>query len=173
MRPAVATSKRLILIEVDAWRAVIESRCMARESGGILLGCRHRGGVYVNQFIEVPDPQAHATRYRRLHRSASKALKAIIETLPQHSSLGYVGEWHTHSAPVGPSSFDRRQVRRISRRADAEIALVVAAHGPNSGEWTALGICAHRGRTRLATVEQTDLTPPDNVTETDQLWSPP
>ena len=171
MRTAVATSRRLILVDADAWRTVIESRCAARESGGILLGCRHRDGIYVNQFIEVPDPQAQAASYLRLHRPASNALKAVLKTLPQHSPHGYVGEWHTHPAPVGPSGIDRRQARRISRRADDEIALVVAAHNPNSGEWKAFGICAHLGRTRLATVEQTDLAPPDNVTETDQQRS--
>lgn len=166
----MAKRRRRILIDADAWQCAIESRCTTRESGGILLGCRHRDGVYVNQFIEVPAPEAHVTSYLRLHGSASDALDAVLETLPPHSPLGYVGEWHTHPAPVGPSSIDRRQARRISRRVVDEIALVVAAHSPDAGEWSAFGICALRGRTRLATVEQTDLTPPRDATEINQLW---
>lgn len=173
MRPNVARLHRLILTNADAWRAVVESRCTARESGGILLGCRHRDGIYVSQFIEVPDPQANATSYLRLHQSASEALKAALKSLPQQSSLGYVGEWHSHTAPVGPSSTDRRQLRRISRRVADEIAFVVVAHGPDAGKWTALGMCAHRGSTRPATVEQTDVTPPQILTKATQLWSAP
>lgn len=169
----MARQNRLVLTETDAWRAVVESRCTARESGGLLLGCRHRDGIYVSQFIEVPDRQAHATGYRRLHPAASEALKAAVKSLPPNSSLGYVGEWHTHLSPLGPSAFDRRQLRRISRRVADEIALVIAAHGPGEDEWTAHGMCAHRGRTRLATVEQIDLVPRHTLTKANQRWSAP
>lgn len=146
-----------ILIAASAWHLVTASRCTSRESGGILLGIRHRDGVHVSRFLEVPDPQARSTGYRRLHGPASAALRAALDAQPSDSSLGYVGEWHTHPQPLGPSGVDRRQIKRISKRTTGVIALVVVARSPQISEWTPIGICAHQGRVLAATTEITTL----------------
>lgn len=144
-----------ILVSSDGWASALKAakRDPRHETGGILLGCRQPDGLYVAQVIEVPDNQAHHASYRRRHREAQTALGHVIEGLPVDTPLGYVGEWHTHPAPVGPSCTDRCELKRFSRRAGGQIGMIVLAHDPRTGHWTPCGLCALDGRLTQAQVQ--------------------
>lgn len=151
----MTTDRRTIDIVGPAWADVIRCAGVApmRETGGILLGWRHATGVHVEQALEVPDRQAGHTWYRRRHAPAEAALAAILDQLPEGSDLGYVGEWHTHPAPVGPSFCDRRELRRISGKTTNEVALLVVAYDKGASMWTPVGLTAHRRRIHQADVD--------------------
>ncbi len=114
------------------------------EIGGILLGWRHERGIYIKELIEIPDEEATPTRYRRRHARAEKSLVGRLAALPVTAPEGYVGEWHTHLAPRGPSLMDRCELRRISLRSHHPVGLVVFCRRNN--QWTAVGVSARRGR---------------------------
>lgn len=126
-----------------------------RETGGILLGWRHPGGIHVEQALEVPDREAGHTWYRRRHAPAEAALAAALDQLPEESDIGYVGEWHSHPAPIGPSFSDRRELRRISSNTRHEVALIVAAHDPAAATWAPYGLIGRRRRVRQTGVHIT------------------
>lgn len=144
-----------IVVEPAGWQTITDaaSEQSELETGGILLGWRHRSGIYVCDAMEVPDRKASRAQYVRLHSSASEFLGRFLDTLPAESPIGYVGEWHTHPAPQGPSRTDRRQLKRISQHLHDDIALIVAMHDPHSGMWGPQGLCARAGRARTAHID--------------------
>ena len=146
-----------IVVEPTCWSTIIDSADLqaGSETGGILLGWRHSTGVYVCDVIEVPDRRASRNQYVRRHGLASESLNRFLDTLPARSPVGYVGEWHTHPAPQGPSRTDRRQLKGISRHLHDYIALIVASHDPRSGVWKPQGLCARAGRVKPAHIDIT------------------
>lgn len=158
-----------IVIEPECWDAIITaaSQRTEKETGGILLGWRHSTGIYVCEAIEIPDRRATRTEYMRRHGPATESLEHFLATLPERSPIGYVGEWHTHLAPQGPSRTDRKQLKRISQHLGDDLALVVAAHDPRSDRWTPQGLCARVGRARPADIDISP-TQPDPTTRGDQ-----
>lgn len=151
----MTTDNRTIDLTRSAWAELVQRAGVdpLRETGGILLGWRHKGGIHVEQTIEVLDRQAGHTWYRRRHAPAEAALAAVLEHVPENSALGYVGEWHTHPARVGPSFHDRRELRRISGKTTHEVALLVAAHEKDSSTWVPVGLTALGSRIRAAVVD--------------------
>ncbi|MBW3537198.1 MAG: Mov34/MPN/PAD-1 family protein [Actinobacteria bacterium] len=137
-----------LLVEVHAWETATAAACNEpmRETGGVLLGWRHDAGVYVCDVLVVTDRHASHTFYRRRHEPASIALEDVLASQPDGSPLGYVGEWHTHPAPTGPSWIDRREIRRISKQTAATVALLVCAFNARARTWTPVGVLAHGGR---------------------------
>ena len=57
--------------------------------------------------------------------------------------VGYVGEWHTHSADAGPSKTDLRALAATARLAEGPLALIVVA-GPDAQTATVYGAVAVR-----------------------------
>ena len=152
-----------IVVETSSWQCAAEvaSKYDGRETGGILLGWRHSAGVFVSDFIEVPDQQSTRHTYMRKHTLATERLETATRDLPKGSPVGYVGEWHTHSRLQGPSRTDRRELRRISRDRPASVALLIVCYDSRTGQWTPVGLCARAGRVRPAVIE---LRPPKNCT---------
>ncbi len=150
-----------IVVEPTCWATITDSASLQaeRETGGVLLGWRHSAGVYVCDAIEIPDRRAGRSQYVRRHGPASESLNRSLDTLPAPSPVGYVGEWHTHPAPHGPSRTDRKQLRGISRRLHDDIALIVASHDPRSGVWEPQGLCARAGRVEPAHIHITPAQP--------------
>lgn len=95
------------------------------ETGGILLGFRTRDLVVVTRTLTVPDPISSRSGYLRHHRRAQARLVAGRGDAPP--VVGYVGEWHTHPADVGPSRTDLRALEAVARLSDGPVALVVLA----------------------------------------------
>jgi integrative and conjugative element protein (TIGR02256 family) len=98
-----------------------------RETGGLLLGWWEGMMPIVADVIEVPDPRATRTRWTRHEQSAASALEAAL-TSPRDPNLGYVGEWHSHPADLGPSSRDISELRSISRQYPNALVLAVVRY---------------------------------------------
>ncbi|MFP5321568.1 MAG: Mov34/MPN/PAD-1 family protein, partial [Acidimicrobiia bacterium] len=150
----MSTDDRTIDVAEPAWAELVEHASVdpMRETGGILLGWRQPNGIHVEQALEISDRQAGHTWYRRRHAPAEAALAAVLEQVPKDSDLGYVGEWHTHPAPVGPSFCDRRELRRISGKTTHEVALLVVAYDRGTSTWVPVGLTALRRCVRTADV---------------------
>lgn len=143
-----------LLVESAAWETILGAagEDAMRETGGVLLGWRHDRGVYVHEALVVPDSHAKHTFYRRRHKPATEALDAAFAALPDASPIGYVGEWHSHPAPTGPSWVDRFEMRRISRHTKAAVGLLVCTYDAKKDVFTPVGIIAGRGRIMRAKV---------------------
>lgn len=146
---------RRIGLAAAAWERLVDRASVnaMQETGGILLGWRRDDGVHIEQVIEVSDRNAGHTRYRRRHAPAQAALAEALACLPADTHVGYVGEWHSHPALVGPSFLDRCELRRISGKTGNEVALLVGAHDQRTGGWTPFGLTAARRRIRQGRVD--------------------
>jgi integrative and conjugative element protein (TIGR02256 family) len=97
------------------------------ETGGLLLGWWEGHVPVVAAWVEVPDSAARRDRWSRNERAAAAALSAARRSYPPH--IGYVGDWHSHPADVGPSQADLRAIRRVSRQYEDAVALAVVRRG--------------------------------------------
>ena len=101
----------------------------------------------------MPDGRSTHFSYMRRHAAAAQHLTDALDSLPEGSPEGYVGEWHTHPAPQGPSRTDRNQLKQISKQCQATVALIVLAHDPATGQWEPRGLCGRSGGAGLALIE--------------------
>lgn len=106
---------------------------LPRETGGLLLGHYGPAGLCVTDAIVVPDPRATRIRYRRDAAAAARILRDQMRS-DTTGLLGYLGEWHSHPLPVGPSELDRRAALWLAAEGGHEVALLVLALGPRG--WT-------------------------------------
>lgn len=83
------------------------------ETGGILVGRFQPDGVLV-EYIVGPGPEAMHTRsgFRRDGVYAQRELDRVYGQLA--GTVDYVGEWHSHPFPVGPSPRDARSMRWVA-----------------------------------------------------------
>ena len=144
-----------IVVDFSAWSTATTAaaRQPGCETGGVLLGWRNGAGVCVSEFIEVPDLRSTRSSYLRSHAAATQRLQDLLGGLPEGSPEGYVGEWHTHLAPHGPSRTDRSHLKKISRIRRDGVALIVLAHDPASDGWEPRGLCGRSGKTHPTAVE--------------------
>lgn len=121
-----------ITVTEAAWRTLTTAagKSLPREAGGILLGHYTAGSPIVTRAVAIPDPRATRIRYRRDAASAARALAAEIAS-DTTGMTGYLGEWHTHPLPIGPSGTDQRAVMRLAANGGHDVALVVLALGPH------------------------------------------
>ncbi|OHX06863.1 Mov34/MPN/PAD-1 family protein [Micromonospora sp. WMMB235] len=98
---------------------------LPHETGGILLGFRTPNLIVVTRTVTVADPQSSRRSYLRRHRQAQARMAIGRGDAPP--VVGYVGEWHTHPADIGPSRTDLRALAAIARLAQGPVALVVLA----------------------------------------------
>lgn len=134
--------------------SVAAEDALPRETGGILLGWREPDAVVVSEMIEVVDPEASPMSYVRRHAHAEAALQRALEDAAPGDPVGYVGEWHAHPAPQGPSRQDRRELRALARRTAHPVALVVLAHNPELAEWTRVALVACSCRVRRGVISE-------------------
>lgn len=139
---------RAVRIEPEASERalLLASNALPQETGGILLGCRVDGVVAVNRFLEVADRQASSLSYRRRHRIAEAALAEALSVGDAGTVLGYVGEWHSHPAPLGASSQDLEELTRISQGTAQPIALIVLMRESRRQSWAMRGWVGLRGQ---------------------------
>lgn len=102
-------------------------RSTSKEHGGLLIGYRDGSSITIEDIIEIPDVTAGRTRYLRREHPARPALAAYLDRPGVGDTIGYVGEWHTHPAPVPPSPADKRAMRTMARKNRRPVALIVAA----------------------------------------------
>jgi proteasome lid subunit RPN8/RPN11 len=90
-----------------------------KETGGVLLGVLTHGRPWITTAVEVPDADATGVYYE-LEGGAAPAIVDAMTLLDPR--LGYLGEWHSHPADVGPSELDAQSVRAIADDASAGCA---------------------------------------------------
>jgi integrative and conjugative element protein (TIGR02256 family) len=126
-------ARRVLLAE----SAAAELRRRAREShptetGGILLGVSTDGQPWITTIVEIPSPDRGRSHYRLPAGTTRAAVAVAREADPR---LGYLGEWHSHPADVGPSSTDRNTMRRLALcRPRTGLVLIVVRRGTD-GYW--------------------------------------
>jgi integrative and conjugative element protein (TIGR02256 family) len=112
-------TRRPVRVTVAATAAdlIAKRACKAapNETGGLLLGWWEGTAVVVAHAVEVQDPDATSSRWTRHENTAQAALDAALPD-PTHPWLGYVGDWHSHPAPVDPSTTDELSLRYASRQ---------------------------------------------------------
>lgn len=95
------------------------------ENGGILVGHRESGDIVISNVLAVPPESAGASHYSRESAVADRILQDYLQS--SDDLEGYVGEWHSHPAPVGPSRLDMRTLQDIASIAQGPVALIVCA----------------------------------------------
>lgn len=75
----------------------------ACERSGILLGYRTSDEIVVVDMREVPDSKAHRFGYTRRRAPAQRLLDAYLTALRSSADVGWVGDFHSHTAnqPAG------------------------------------------------------------------------
>lgn len=123
------TSPGLIHVASDAFDLAARAarRARGRETGGALIGFRSGSDIHVRDVLVVPDSEATRTRYVLREDQRERELERYLSHLAHGSLLGYVGTWHSHPAPCGPSFVDRQTFRRELWSARGPIALLVLA----------------------------------------------
>lgn len=96
------------------------------ERGGILIGYRIEATIHIHDALSVADATAAHTHYLRRNREGQKVLNDWMNATDD-PTLGYVGEWHTHPAPVPPSPRDLASARMMAIKNRKPVALLVAA----------------------------------------------
>lgn len=138
------TTPRCITVHQEALRRIVVNaeRAFPRETGGILLGYRTTSALVAIEAIEVRDPNATATRYKRDRRSAQQLLDSRLRDEPKSSVLGYIGDWHSHPADVAASAVDLSTLRENTLRDRDSLALIVVRHV--ASEWVEAGYVTSR-----------------------------
>ena len=123
------TSPGVIHLTSEAFNIACRAarRARGRETGGVLIGFRSESDIHVRDVLVVRDRKATRSRYVLRQADRERDLERYRSHLPQGSVLGYVGTWHSHPAPCGPSFIDRQTFRRELWSAQAPLALVVLA----------------------------------------------
>ena len=101
------------------------------EIGGILIGWWEASLriAVVHDLIVVPDRQPGVNNYTRRQAPAQQALSDHLHAAAD-PRLGYVGEWHSHPEPQGPSLQDRTELAALVRQTHHAVAMVVLACTP-------------------------------------------
>lgn len=98
------------------------------ETGGILLGVKLNGRPCVVSAIEIPSKDRSRAHYRL---PGGQTKKRVIEARKVDGRVGYLGEWHSHPADVGPSAQDRGAMRLLSYVQSSPCPLLIVARlGP-------------------------------------------
>lgn len=83
------------------------------ETGGILLGIYCNGTPWVTACVELPPTNPARARYR----IPGGATQPTVQEAREHDErLGYLGDWHSHPANIGPSGTDMASLAYISVR---------------------------------------------------------
>lgn len=93
------------------------------ETGGLLAGVHASGRPWVTHAIEVLSAKAKRPTYYKF--PADTRAKIVKELRKLDPRLGYLGEWHSHPADVGPSPTDINSIAAISDDADCPRPLLV------------------------------------------------
>lgn len=115
----------------EAYETIISetAKQLPMETGGILLGYREDVNMVVTHALVVGDENVTHTRYIRNDVTANAILAEFLAERAEDDPTGYVGEWHSHPAPQGPSQIDLGALRETAKASNGPIALVIHALG--------------------------------------------
>ncbi|MEU6002869.1 Mov34/MPN/PAD-1 family protein [Streptomyces sp. NPDC047197] len=122
------------------------ARHLPRETGGILLGYGEDAHIVVTHALVVDGPGASTHRYVRDDVQANALLAAFLAPRADDDPTGYVGEWHSHPAPSGPSPTDVAAMRATARQHEVPLALLVHAPGAQQSFFGLITRCQRTGR---------------------------
>ncbi|HEU4975761.1 MAG TPA: Mov34/MPN/PAD-1 family protein [Baekduia sp.] len=95
-----------------------------REAGGVLLGVLTRGRrPWIVEAVAVPSDRAGTHFYELPANARYVAAQAARE---RDERLGYVGDWHSHPADVGPSGTDVATMVALARADRSRPLLLIA-----------------------------------------------
>lgn len=108
----MTASPRLLLTE-SARTAMTTAAARAHpyETGGILVGVQADGQPWVTAAIEIDSGDSGRNHYW-IPAGATHA--AVMSARATDHRLGYLGDWHTHPADLGPSTTDLTTLAVIS-----------------------------------------------------------
>jgi proteasome lid subunit RPN8/RPN11 len=123
-----------VLVNAAAFRAMTlhAESALPREVGGLLLGHQLGDALLVTEILVVPDPNATRIRYRRIAPVASQLLHDAMSR-DDTGLLGYLGEWHSHPLPFGPSPIDRAAMGDLAMSCGTATPLIVVSR--RRGRW--------------------------------------
>lgn len=124
---------------------------LPRETGGILLGYRENSTIVATHALVVQGQGATTNRYVRDDVRANAVLAEFLAQRADDDPTGYIGEWHSHPSPTGPSLMDRDTMCATAKTSTGPIALLVYAP---SGPGEVFGLVAHRQRFGRATTKE-------------------
>lgn len=153
-RPVTRIELRQEAYEVIASATALQ---LPRETGGILLGYWEDANVVVTHAFVVDGQGASTHRYVRDDVAANTLLAAFLAEREGDDPTGYVGEWHSHPAPSGPSSTDVAAMQATAREHDGPIALLVYSPG---GSDPFFGLITRRQRWGRITSKAATVLPP-------------
>jgi integrative and conjugative element protein (TIGR02256 family) len=134
-----------IELRQQAYEAIASAtaRQLPQEAGGILAGYWEGANLAVTHALVVDGQGTSTYRYVRDDVRANALLAEFLAQRAGDDPTGYVGEWHSHPAPSGPSPTDITAMRATAREHDGPIALLVYAPG---GADLFFGLVARRHR---------------------------
>lgn len=140
-------------LRVDAYETIAfeTANHLPRETGGILLGYQENRTIVATHALSVEGQGATTNRYIRDDIRADELLQEFLEQRADDDPIGYVGEWHSHPSPSGPSTVDHAAMRATAKISSNPIALLVFAPGPTGGFF---GLIARRQRFGKTTTKE-------------------
>lgn len=106
------------------------------EAGGVLLGVyTHGGRPWITEAVAVSSGAATGNFYEL---PAGARHEAVDKARVRDSRLGYLGDWHSHPANVGPSSVDLAAMCNIAEdnKAESPEPVLLIARRTASGGYT-------------------------------------
>lgn len=115
----------------EAYETIVSetAKRLPMETGGILLGYREDVNMVVTHALVVGCENATHTRYIRNDAKANALLAEFLAERAEDDPTGYIGEWHSHPAPQGPSQIDLGALRETAKTSNGPIVLVIHAIG--------------------------------------------
>lgn len=143
----------------DAYETIASETAnhLPRETGGILLGYQENGTIVATHALVVEGQGTTTNRYVRDDVGANKLLKEFLEQRADDDPTGYIGEWHSHPSPSGPSPVDHTAMRATAKVSSSPIALLVFAPGETDAFF---GLIARRQRFGRATTKEAAISLP-------------
>lgn len=138
---------------VDAYETIAfeAANHLPRETGGILLGYQDNGTIVATHALVVEGQGATTNRYVRDDIRADELLQEFLDQRADDDPIGYVGEWHSHPSPSGPSTVDHAAMRATAKVSSNPIALLVFAPGATGAFF---GLIARRQRFGKTTTKE-------------------
>ena len=142
-----------IELRVDAYETIAfeAANHVPQETGGILLGYQDNGTIVATHALVVEGQGATTNRYVRDDIRADKLLQEFLEQRADDDPIGYIGEWHSHPSPSGPSTVDHAAMRATAKVSSNPIALLVFAPGATGAIF---GLIARRQRFGKTTTKE-------------------
>jgi proteasome lid subunit RPN8/RPN11 len=128
--------------------------CLPNETGGILLGYREDDRFVIADALAVVTVSPAPATYIRDDIAANILLQRELANRPAEDPVGYIGEWHSHPRPCGPSAVDIAALKSIVKLARTRVILII--YTPHSGFQCLVAERGKMGRVRLCVAKFVD-----------------